>query len=173
MGIHDDCQGCCPDVREKLQGIAALEAKLAEVTAERDFEHRCADSQKSRGDEHFATLLKAQQACDALRAEVARLRAAIEPTADNVRAYEMAGFAGDITPQDLEIQARIYARNAGKVEDVLAAINARAGEMSASGSSLRERVEAALRRMPNCTCPTTDCWNDCGPALLHAALGEP
>lgn len=154
--MHFVCRAC------RDAAIAALGAQLADAIAGREADAAEYRRRAAMAEERLAEMtagatvamaawggqIKTSAALalerNAQRAEVARLRAAIEPTADNVRAYEMAGFAGDITPQDLEIQARIYARNAGKVEDVLAAIRARAGEVSAPGCSLREGVEEAL-----------------------------
>lgn len=192
----NDCGGAdttCSDCADKR--IAALEAKLAEVKGACEGcpgSDVCLEAQSKLCDERDAAMavwgaqIKTSAALalerNALRAEVARLRAAMEPTADNVRAYEMAGFAGDITPQDLEIQARIYARNAGKVEDILAAIRARAGEGSAPGSSLREKLRGAyeaISHIAHCrdcgegACPCADASEAVRAACEDAALGEP
>lgn len=201
------CDGTCDRVPGLKARIADLEAKLAEAQKnasdwESSARYACntmADVAKERdaaragwnelldlGARQHLHILELEEALrgsrdavsssvaseNALRAEVARLRAAIEPTAANVQALVFAwksegGRSAVILPKDT-----------GAVHAILAAITARAGEVSAPGSSLRERVEAAIRRMPDCTCTTTDCRNkccygDCGPALLRAALGEP
>jgi hypothetical protein len=103
---------------ESLLQLAA--GTQSELTRERD-EAR-ADLAIEKEDRHEQFLIW-QEA----NADLDRLRAALEPTAENLDAYAVATSGNVIEQQDWEIQARNEARRLKRITDLLAAIRKKAG----------------------------------------------
>lgn len=162
------CDGCVRALEAQLaNAIAGRKADAAEYRRRIILEEEEYDALLAKGAQDRAGVATAREerdreiaANDALRAEVARLRAAIEPTAENVLAIIEA-------VRDVPADHPLAYCSTGYV---LAAIRASAGEVSAPGSSLRERVEALIEK-----------WDSAGGISKHcdqmkelrAALGEP